>query len=147
MKPPTLTKAGLVIIDGEEVPPQQAREYAFKILGLATKGDEIRLRLRGGDRFVFSKDGTVYTAHYRDDSRLLYAYVVGRRRSGRAPMPCSSCSAPLEQGTTAYKPILPMESDPKRTLWREVHLCAGCVEAAPGAKTRHGFRLIIGGAS
>lgn len=111
-------------------------------LHLTSRAHDLQTTLRGADRFVFGRDKAGYYVLYQDANRLLTAYRVGKRRipgpgrrrpadGGRPPPPpCTACSLPLVEGTTAYKPGAPSRGNEGWCSWSKFRFCAVCVTAS-----------------
>jgi hypothetical protein len=117
---------------------QQARDLGSAATTAGANAGRWVGHLRGDDRYVFAREGTVYSVRYYGEARDLCAYVVGQiKRAHR----CSSCRASLAKGDRAYKAV----RFGGRVTWSQVRLCAGCVEAAPAARAYGPLRAIDGG--
>lgn len=141
-----------------DVEPGKVKDMSQGLVCVAKAAERLLEHDRGGDVWAFTRDGTVYTAHFHDDARVLYAYQVGQRRptrtgAKRPPHTCTACKGDLVPGATAYKASLPHQGLSKVPVnvtefvrWRDVQLCESCVRSGLEAQKVGRFRVIQGGA-
>ena len=123
--------------------PSQMKALEQALLALRVWAEFRQERLRGADRWRFRREGDFYVVRVFDEERALELFTAGPRKLGRGPRRCSACHGPIMVGARAYRATLKTgESGCGRVIWREVRICAGCVESVAEPAARPALRLI-----